>query len=198
MPVRKELKFKIFDSYVEIYISSPTYGNKIAYVDIEDWGKVKTRNWWVLRSSKTFYCASYDHGTGCRRYLLHWLIMGAKGGDHVNHNGLDNRRDNLREATHRQNMCNKTINVRNKTGYRGVYYDSYGRSKGYRAAIKVNGKTLSGQRFKNVLLAAYQYNVLSSYYYGEFAALNELSAKEMKQIMADPKFGIANTIKKAA
>ena len=60
--------------------------------------------------------------------------------DHKNRNGLDNRWDNLREATHNQNMHNKKIHKNNVTGYKGVSYVKKGNR--YKASIKVNFKTV--------------------------------------------------------
>lgn len=41
--------------------------------------------------------------------------------DHINGNGLDNRRENLRVCSHSQNLMNRGKNSVNSTGYKGVY-----------------------------------------------------------------------------
>jgi hypothetical protein len=42
--------------------------------------------------------------------------------DHINQNGLDNRKINLRLVTKSENAINKTSRIIPKSGYRGVYF----------------------------------------------------------------------------
>jgi hypothetical protein len=56
--------------------------------------------------------------------------------DHINGNGLDNRRENLRLATKLQNSANKRKEVKSSSGYRGVYYHK--RAKRYEASITIH------------------------------------------------------------
>lgn len=65
-----------------------------------------------------------------KNYMLHnlaWLyVYGAfpkKELDHINHNGLDNRIDNLRIVTHKQNARNSSISMLNTSGCTGVYWE---------------------------------------------------------------------------
>lgn len=190
------LNYKIIDDYVEICIESPKHGSKTVYVDLVDFDLVNNKNWWVVKSGKTFYCCCYNPETGDRKYEMHQLLMGVKGADHIDHNGLNNRRCNLRVATKRQNLYNKTMYSTNKSGYRGIAFDPSSRSKTYRAAVKVNGKTVSGRRFKNPLLAAMQYNILAEYYYGDFANINEFTDSQMEEILKDPQYQFLPQIKK--
>ena len=57
--------------------------------------------------------------------------------DHINNIKHDNRLDNLREATHSQNMFNKEVANNNKSGYTGVSLYHNGR---WKASIGINGK----------------------------------------------------------
>jgi hypothetical protein len=182
------LNYKVVDDFVEIYIESPKHGKKTVYVDVADLGLVSDKNWWVIKSGKTFYCCCYNHETGDRKYEMHQLLMGVRGADHKDNNGLNNRRSNLRLATKEQNAQNKQITSRNKSGYKGIFYDKWDRNSSYRAAVKVNGKTISGQRYKNPLLAAYQYNEFAAHYYGQFANLNKFTDEQITLIKKDPKF----------
>ena len=69
--------------------------------------------------------------------------------DHINHDGLDNRKCNLRNVTHRENMLN--MKKMSNAGYRGVYKDK----KKFRARIYKNGKTIHLGSF-NTAEEAYQ------------------------------------------
>lgn len=84
-------------------------------------------------------------------YLLHRVIMDNPEGlqvDHINHNKLDNRSSNLRIVTTSENMQNISGNyATNKSGYRGVYWESE-RQK-WRVRLKVNGKRVTVGRFDN-------------------------------------------------
>ena len=73
---------------------------------------------------------------------LHRLVTGAKKGqipDHLNHDTLDNRKENLRLVSHAENMQNRKGNQSNNTsGIRGVAWD--GRIGKWMTYLNVNGK----------------------------------------------------------
>jgi hypothetical protein len=99
---------------------------------------------------------------------MHRLIMAALPGqlvDHRNHNGLDNRRGNLRVTNTLQN----TTNARSHRGYKGV---SRGKSGRWRAAITVSGKYTHLGVFEDPWEAALAYNAAASEAWGEHAYLN--------------------------
>ncbi len=86
--------------------------------------------------------------------LMHRLIVGLENHDgkivdHINHNGLDNTRKNLRVVSNAVNMANRRGPSRNSTsGIRGVYW--YKRDKKWCADIQVLGKTYHIGRFKTI------------------------------------------------
>lgn len=78
------------------------------------------------RQCQTFYAkATYPGPDGKHKHInIHRLIVDAPDGlvvDHRNHNGLDNRKDNLRIVTTAFNNLNRRGAARNSTtGFRGV------------------------------------------------------------------------------
>lgn len=103
---------------------------------------------------------------------LHRLILGIEGtkklGDHKNRNTLDNRRENLRIATHSENCKNRISAGESK--YLGVC-KSTGRAK-WQATIKVKGRYKMLGRFDSEEAAAIRYDAAAKIHHGEFANLN--------------------------
>lgn len=106
--------------------------------------------------------------------LLHHHVVWAmhKGGwppnllDHRNRNPLDRRIENLRAATHSQNICNTAPRRDSKTGIKGVYRRN---KNSFRAAIMLNGKRTSLGDFRTLDAAAAAYRKAALELHGEFA-----------------------------
>lgn len=75
-------------------------------------------------------------------HRLAWLYVHGKWPeaflDHIDRNPLNNRIDNLREATHAENRQNISVSAANTSGYLGVTYHK--RCNKWQASICVNGK----------------------------------------------------------
>lgn len=84
--------------------------------------------------------------------------------DHINMNGLDNRRENLRLATHQQNLANRTMTKQNKTGYKGVSK----KKNRFVAQIHINGRNKTIGYFKTPEEAHEAYCKKAKEIYGEF------------------------------
>jgi hypothetical protein len=91
--------------------------------------------------------------------------------DHVDGNGLNNRRSNLRICTNSQNSMNRRP-IRNKryTSFKGIYFEP--ERLLWVAAIQVNGKTIKLGRFRQEEEAARAYDQAAKQHFGEFARLN--------------------------
>jgi len=91
-----------------------------AIVDDDDYDHLIKYKWHLYKSLNTGYAVSYENG---KHIQMHRWIMKAKDGqciDHINRNGLDNRKKNLRICTHSENMFNTRLRRDNPTGFRGV------------------------------------------------------------------------------
>jgi hypothetical protein len=84
-------------------------------------------------------CLYPQYGTRaeCKR-----VVTGAQRGyvvDHINHNGLDNRRKNLRVVSQSENMLNRGgLDANNSSGFRGVFWDAT--KHNFIAIVEVRGK----------------------------------------------------------
>lgn len=94
--------------------------------------------------------------------------------DHINHNGLDNRKANLRFATCRQNAWNsRKGGNRGASRYKGVQWNK--NSKKWQAVIyNNNSRKIYLGFFDDEKAAARAYNEAAQKYHGEFALLNDV------------------------
>lgn len=113
-----------------------------ATIDLEDVERVKGLKWSLL--SGYAWCTSKE--TYLHRFILDY--DGDMDIDHINRNRLDNRKDNLRIASHSDNSKNIKLPTDNKTGVIGVCWDKT-RSK-WRAEIKVDGHKYNIGRFSSL------------------------------------------------
>jgi len=125
-----------------IIINDNKLGTFESLIDIEDVEKVKDLFWRLRFDGSNYYV---EHCRRKGRIHLHRLLIDCpddKVVDHIDHNGLNNKKENLRICTHQQNCLNKKLSNKNKHGKVGVHQDS--RSKRYYAMMSVNGETKHG------------------------------------------------------
>ena len=100
---------------------------------------------------------------------LHRIIMLPPSGmlvDHVNGDGLDNRRCNLRLATPAENNQNRRLSLSNTSGYKGVCFDKH---KGkWRALIAANGRKVHLGHYTSAAEAAEAYETASICFHGAY------------------------------
>lgn len=87
--------------------------------------------------------------------------------DHRNLDRADNSWDNLRDASNSQNGANAKLSAANKSGFKGVSWES--RRQVWQAFIKVDGKSKFLGYFKMIEDAAEAYRVAAIEHFGEFA-----------------------------
>lgn len=148
---------------------SLTNGKQVL-VDASDHAKLSNLRWQENRGrGHTSYAVTYDRSLKpARMVTMHRLIVGAADGeivDHVNGNGLDNRRANLRICNHAENMRNR---ARRNGGFKGV---EKMRGK-YRARIMADGKCVALGSFETEVEAAVAYDRAAIELHQEFASLN--------------------------
>ena len=177
-----ENKYKIIDDYVVFYAQhhdGTEQEVKFSLCDLEKIlaldGKVVTyyspcTHSWYARISK------YDgkrNGKNCSKAIrLHKYIMGLKDSsrkycvDHINHDTLDNRRENLRIIEWHKNTRNRSgANANSKTGCRNVCFVN-GR---YQVQLMVEGKNKILGKFNDLTEADSFAKEMREKYYGEFA-----------------------------
>lgn len=143
---------------------------KFALVDNRDFNWLNQWRWHYLSVG---YAARRVY-PGRKYIYMHRLIMGESDHDreidHINRNGLDNRRSNLRVVNRSFNMANTGLRSTNTSGAKGVYWDK-SRDK-WTAEITVNYKKKYLGRFNDKNDAALAYDVAAKRYFGQSAFLN--------------------------
>lgn len=142
-------------------------------VDDEDFEYLNQFKWHFSNPGYASKGKPYINGQPQGQLLMHRLIMNCpdnKTVDHINHNKLNNRKENLRICTYHENRMNSSLQSNNKTGFRGVYfYDGK-----YTAQIKLDGKMYYLGRFATKEEAALVYNKKAKEFFGEFARMNQI------------------------
>jgi hypothetical protein len=145
-------------------------------VDPDVYYRLGNFKWHLVGSKGKFYAVRSVKIDDTRTTIvrLHREIMNAPVGLVVDHrfgNSLDNRRENLRLATHSQNLCNKQ-KTKSKTSsrYIGVWYRK--RHRRWCADIRHNKKKIWLGSFDSEIDAAKAYDNAAIKYHGEFARLN--------------------------
>jgi hypothetical protein len=106
---------------------------------------------------------------------MHQLVFpvgSARVADHIDHNGLNNQKSNLREATYSQNNGNMR---KAESGCSSKYKGVSRHKTGWQAKIYKEGRSFHLGSFLNEEAAAIAYNEAATQMFGEFAHLNEVA-----------------------
>ena len=148
----------------------PLSQRKVALVDDEDYEWLRQRKWHCRNGYATH--SEWDGSSGKARVVrMHREIMQPPEGmevDHINHDKLDNRRENLRICTHAENQHNSRMQRNNTSGFRGVCHF---RNR-WTARIKMGGIQRNLGYYGTPEAAARAYDEAAKELHGEFAALN--------------------------
>lgn len=153
----------------------PLSQGKVSLVDDEDYALVSKFKWYAWKGRVTFYAVrTFTKPNGKRgRVYLHRFILeadGCKQVDHHNHDGLDNRRSNLRLCSASENQSNRKMQKNNSSGFRGVFWDK--RNKKWMAMIQWENKKTTIGRYLEKTQAARAYDIRAKELHGDFARLN--------------------------
>lgn len=148
----------------EIPLNGPKGRGRVLLVDDEDYERVSQFKWYA-KEDDSGQVYAYTH------FTAHSLITGFDITDHANGDGLDNRKDNLRDVTALQNKRNSKVRSDSKTGFKGVSSKRGGR----RFVARIQGD--DGKRqilgwFHSPEEAAHAYDKAAKELFGEFAWLN--------------------------
>lgn len=146
----------------------------VAVVDDDVFSSLNEYKWYAKRNGRTFYAyRSIRTPHGRTSFTMHQQIMDSPKGvqvDHIDHNGLNNTRSNLRLCTKQQNVANTTLRSTNRSGFKGV---SFHRQLGkWRAVFHLNGKQIYLGAFPTPEEAARAYDAAAVREWGEFAYPN--------------------------
>lgn len=154
----------------------PVSGGKYeALVDDEDYHLLMQKKW-RLSSGYPARNVRYidEKGKRCRKTLrMHVQLNAAPLGfttDHINGDKLDNRKENLRNVTKKQNQMNRKVSKHSTSGFKGVGWCK--QTKKWRLSMTINGVYRTLGRFSCIKEAALKYNEYARKYHGEFARLN--------------------------
>jgi len=121
-----------------------------ALIDEEDLERVVRAGPWCVvykeKGKRTKYAKATISG---KEIKLHQFIMGASKIDHINCDGLDNRKINLRQANDSLNHANMLPRQGGSSPFKGVCYDSA--RKKWSAKICIDTKTINLGRFDSEL-----------------------------------------------
>jgi hypothetical protein len=158
-------------TFRRIYLSEDAW----TVLDQQDYYRFGRFKWEISGDDNIFYAVRNTIVDSSRTTTirLHREIMNAPKGlvvDHINGDSLDNRRANLRLATHSQNSCNKRKRKNTTSQFRGVCFC---KAKGkWDANINLAGKRIWLGSFDSEIEAGKAYDVAAKKYHGEFARLN--------------------------
>lgn len=147
----------------------------VALVDQSDYQLVRQYTWHAAISSRGMVYASTHITTArltSRHVFMHRMILGALKGeevDHIDGNGCNNQRANLRVCTSSQNKWNQRPRA-GSSSFKGVMFCP--RRKKWRGQIKFMSRGFHLGYFESEIEAARAYDAAASEHFGEFARLN--------------------------
>ena len=157
----------------------PLTQGKFALVDDEDFEYLNQFKWFAQKDKLDFYaCRQIKVEKGKQRQtkvsMSRDIMKPSKGMqvDHIDGNGLNNQRTNLRICTNAENTKNKEKHKKSKSGFKGVQHNPKKCKKQWEVYIRCNYKSIYVGSYLSREEAAHAYDEAAKKYFGEFACLN--------------------------
>lgn len=150
-----------------------------ALVDDADYDWLSQWKWCAQKIRGNFYAVRRSLRTNKNRkqysIYMHRQILGLKRkdkrqGDHIDHNTLDNQRENLRVCTGQQNHRNRKSHLNSSSNFKGIFWVKG--MKKWRSSIGINGKSKHLGYWNIEEVAALAYDMVAIREFGDFAILN--------------------------
>lgn len=146
----------------------------VALVDPQDYGLVSAFKWQAnvqrRKNRVTVYATRRVWKSGKQETIsMHGFIVGYPRPDHMDGDGLNNQRNNLRPATRSQNMANSRT-IQGSSVFKGVSRNK--RSGRWAAYIKIDRIKRHIGMFGSEIDAATAYNLIAYELFGDFCRLN--------------------------
>lgn len=154
------------------FVSTNKWG--VVLVSPEDAYLLHDHTWTIMRGKRHPYAQNHSLYAKIGQGLIHkHILKDVPMIDHINGNGLDNRRENLRAASQSQNNMNaRKRRGKSSSQHKGVRWRP---DKGkWHAYIVFDGKQRNLGLYNDEIEAAEAYNAAASVYFGAFARLNDL------------------------
>lgn len=153
----------------------PLTQNQHAMVDDDDFDYLNQFKWYAhkKKTDNTFYArrCMYISSSLEKTITMHFDILKVKNADHIDGDGLNNQKSNLRKASYQQNNANRRkTKIVTSSAYKGVHWDKTKRK--WRVAVRCNKELHRFGYFDDETEAAKTYDFYARKLFGEFAKTN--------------------------
>lgn len=163
--------------YYELHIKGSVHGNKIIKIDLDSLEQIKQIHWIIVKScrcNKTYYYAMTSDGLLMQRFLMNVKVKDRNiVVDHINGDTLDDRKDNLKVCSQKENVRKAELSMNNKSGHVGVCWDK--RVGKWIAYIMVNRKYKHLGYYEDINEAIKVREEAEPTYFGEFTPLKKIN-----------------------